>query len=283
MLEACMDESGIHDGAHVCVVAGYWGSVKKWKRFESRWKQIIKETNEPTLKEFHSTEFWNSKGERHGLFAQWSDAKADKFIDALADCIVDSKVFPTSAVLVTEEWKKLTREERMFLTGGIYDPRIDQWSERGAPNRIYFYPFSLAVANPAIGCPAGLHVHYVFDLNKQFKHHALKLYELLKRDKNLKCRHQLGGIDFENGGSVVGLQAADLLAYQTYKHAPVRIAAKRQLFLDELPPLLKKLVSNARFESEFPFLDGEGLNLALQHIPPRFRGPRWHPTKTEPR
>jgi hypothetical protein len=26
MLEADMDESGIQDGAHICVVGGYWGS-----------------------------------------------------------------------------------------------------------------------------------------------------------------------------------------------------------------------------------------------------------------
>jgi hypothetical protein len=49
MIEAYMDESGIHDGAHVCVIAGYWGTVKKWKKFEDRWKTILHDANEPTL------------------------------------------------------------------------------------------------------------------------------------------------------------------------------------------------------------------------------------------
>lgn len=280
-MEACMDESGIHEGAHVCVIAGYWGSLKKWKHFEIRWRTVLKEANEPTLKEFHSVEFWNSKGARRGVFAEWSDEKANKFIDDLANCIVESKVFPTSSVLVTAEWKKLSREERMFLTGGLYDPVQDKWIDIGAPNRIYFYPFSLAVANPAIACPPGLHVHYIFDLQKQFKHHALRLYGMLQKDSHFQSRHRLGGIDFEMGEKVVGLQAADLFAYQTYKFAPVRIAANRQLEYDEVPQLLRRLISNARDDYAFPFLDAEGLNRALQFIHPRFRGPQWHPVRTE--
>jgi hypothetical protein len=79
-----MDESGIHDGAHVCVIAGYWGTVKKWKKFENRWKTILRDANEPTLVEFHSTEFWHKDDSRKGVFAKWSNQKADRFIDDLA-------------------------------------------------------------------------------------------------------------------------------------------------------------------------------------------------------
>jgi hypothetical protein len=283
MMEACMDESGIHEGAHVCVVAGYWGSVKKWKRFEPQWKAILADANEPTLKEFHSTEFWNSKGERHGVFAAWSDSKADTFIDDLVACIVASKIFPTSAVLVTTEWKKLNKQERMFLTGAYYDRKQGQWLTLGAPNKLYFFPFQLAVANPAFGCPPGLHVHYIFDLNKQFKNHALDLYALLKNDKRLKFRHQLGGIDFDTSEKFPGLQAADLFAYQTYKNAKQRMEATDALDPKDLPLLLRKLVSNARSDQDFPFLGAESLNIALQELPPHFRGPQWHPVKTEER
>ena len=112
-----MDESGIHDGAHVCVIAGYWGSIKKWVRFEKRWSEILKAANEPTLLEFKSTEFWHSNGGRKGVFANWSDRKANMFITALADCIVEAKLIPADATLVVEEWEKLNSDERRFLTG----------------------------------------------------------------------------------------------------------------------------------------------------------------------
>jgi hypothetical protein len=283
ILEACMDESGIHEGAHVCVIAGYWGSVKKWIRFESRWQEIILNANEPSLKEFHSVDFWYANGERKGVFAKWSDQKATQFIDDLASCIVDSKLFPTSAVLVTSEWKKLNKQERMFLTGGYYSPIRNEWLTHGAPNKLYFFPFQLAIANPAFGCPPGLHVHYFFDLNKQFRNHALNLYALLKADTRIRCRHQLGGIDFESSHDLLGLQAADLFAYQTYKNAKIRIESKGPVQPYELPPLLRKLVTNARSDQDFPFLGAESLNIALQSLPAHMRGPQWHPVKTEMR
>src|SRR6185437_8468888 len=57
MVEAYMDESGIHDGAHVCVIAGYYGGKNQWRSFEQRWRKILKDTNTPALKEFHAIEF----------------------------------------------------------------------------------------------------------------------------------------------------------------------------------------------------------------------------------
>ncbi len=281
MVEAYMDESGIHDRAHVCVVAGYWGSVKKWNRFEPRWKEIIKDAGEPTMKEFHSVEFWSANGERRGVFAKWSEAKANQFINDLTDCIVSSRIFPTSAALVTEDWKKLNREERMFLTGGHYDRMNKRWLEHGAPNRLYFLPFQLALANPAMACKPGLHVHYVFDLNKQFKHHALRLFDLMKSAKAASYSHRMGSIDFENGETAVGLQAADMLAYQVYKSARERIGRNEPLELDQLNPLLRKLISATREDYQFPFLDEHGLNQALQNLAPQLRGPHWHPVSNE--
>lgn len=281
MLEAYMDESGIHEGAHVCVIAGYWGSKKKWERLEKRWPEIIRSANEPTLKEFHSSEFWNSKGDRRGVFANWSDEKADKFINDLVACIVDSGLFATSAALVTEEWKKRTREERMFLTGAQYDTKHKYWVGQGAPNRLYFLPFQIAVSNPAITCTPGLHVHYVFDLNKQFKNHALHLFGLIKNDKKFTFRHQMGSIDFENSEDAPGLQAADLLTSQVYRSAKDRIGRKTPLELEEVPPLLRKLISNSNKRYQFPFLDDEGVNRALQNIPAHLRGPAWRMVPVE--
>jgi hypothetical protein len=280
MIEAFMDESGIHDGAHVCVIAGYWGSARKWKRFGSRWPQIIKAAGEPSVKEFHSTEFWYSDGRRKGVFAKWSDTKADKFIDDLVQCIVDAKLFPTSAVLVIDEWKKLNKDERKLLSGGYYDLATQAWIAHGASNRPYFLPFQFAVINPAIQCQPGLHVHYTFDLNKQFRHHALSLYKLLKEDPRLKCRHRLGSIDLEVSEKAVGLQAADLFAYQTYKFGKQRIASGVAPSIRDLPQTLRRLLANALpGDDDFPFFDREGLNLALSSLPKNMRSPGWGPVR----
>lgn len=281
MVEAYMDESGIHDGAHVCVIAGYWGSKKNWIRFEKRWREILNAANEPPLKEFHSTDFWHEDDSRKGVFAKWSDAKADKFIHDLITCIVDAKIIPTDATLVVSEWNKLNLDERRFLTGGHYHPTEKKWATFGAPNRTYFLPFQFAVVNPALACSPGLHVHYTFDLHKQFKNYASDLFELLKLDKTLEWAHRLGSLTMESSEAAPGLQAADLLAYRSYKHAKVRIAKDRPMHLNELPLLLRGLLTNIKSFQDFPFFDADGLNKALHNLPAELRTPGFTPVKIE--
>jgi hypothetical protein len=281
MIDAFMDESGIHEGAHVCVIAGYWGSVKKWNKFEPRWKQILKDAHELTLTEFHGSRFWGSDGQRKGVFASWSDEMANKFINDLLACIVDTKVFPTAAVLVRDEFAKLNRDERMFLTGGRLEKNTLQWVTQGAPNKVYFLPFQFAIINPAINCMAGLRVHYVFDLNKQFKKHALDLYATMKNDPDLKCRHRLGALDFEVSEAAVGLQAADLLAHQIYQYSKIRIR-QGATTLKDLPPILRTLLTHVRDTYDLPFFDAEGLNVALHNMPKHMRSPDWKPVTLKP-
>jgi len=272
MIEAYMDESGIHDGAHVCVIAGYWGTVKKWKKFENRWKAILRDANEPTLVEFHSTDFWHKDDSRKGVFARWSNQKADRFIDDLASCIVDAKIFPTFCSVVMDEWKKLNKNERRFLTGGRYDTKTHNWVTQGAPNKPYFWPFQVAILNPVLACPAGLHVHYTFDLNKQFKNYAVDLYALLKSDSSFTHRHKLGSLDMEIGEVAVGLQAADLLAYRQYKLAKTRLERGKPMPFESAPKLIKKLLTNIRDPRDLVFYDKHNLDIALRGLSPKLRG-----------
>lgn len=218
MLEAYMDESGIHDGAHACVVAGYFGHEKRWRAFEDRWKKIIQDADEPSLTDFHSVEFWRPDGTRRGVFRLWPDIKADRFISDLLDCIGNHHIYPTCATLKIAAWLRLNKSERMFLTGGrldLSDQTYRTWITPSAPNQTYFLPFQFAVATPAIRCKDGYVVHYVFDINKQFKTHAATIFEFLQKDQTLSVRDKLGSLRMERSAKAPGLQAADLLAYQS--------------------------------------------------------------------
>ena len=193
MLEAFMDESGIHDGAHVCTIAGYYGGENQWRKFETRWHRIIEDTDTPALKEFHAIEFWKRyDGKPVGVYSGWTASKADQFLADLLACIVDYRLYPMTATLVVSEWKKLNKSERMFLTGGRYDTIAEKWINHGAPNRTYFLPFQFCVTYPAMACAEHLKVHYSFDLNKQFKNYATDLFALMKQDPRTKCRARIG-------------------------------------------------------------------------------------------
>jgi Protein of unknown function (DUF3800) len=271
MLEAYMDESGIHDGAHVCVVAGYWGGEQQWRRFEPRWKKIIENADEPTLKEFHSTEFWKANGTRKGVYARWSKAKADQFIGDLLNCIGDYRLYPTSATLKVDAWNALNKNERMFLTGGRVNRETLQWITPSAPNQTYFLPFQFSISSPAIACKEHLKVHYAFDLNKQFKNHASDLFRLLKNDSTFSCRDRIGELSLPTSEEAVGLQAADLFAYHSYQYGKIRMKSIQPV-AGTMPLILKALIKNARDITDFPFFDEYGLSIALQAMPKQLRG-----------
>jgi hypothetical protein len=53
MMETYLDESGIHNDAKICVIAGYWGKPGAWEKFEIRWRRILASAGVP-LEKFHA-------------------------------------------------------------------------------------------------------------------------------------------------------------------------------------------------------------------------------------
>ncbi|MGC2328927.1 MAG: hypothetical protein WA604_19605 [Candidatus Sulfotelmatobacter sp.] len=117
-----------------------------------------------------------------------------------------------------------------------------------------------------------MHVHYTFDLNKQFKNYAADLYALLKSDTGFKHRHKLGTLDMKSGEAAVGLQAADLLAHRQYKLAKVRLDDGEPMPLEKIPRLIRKLLRNSRDRKDFVFYDKRNLDIALRGLSPELRG-----------
>jgi hypothetical protein len=60
MLEAYLDESGIHDGAKVCMVAGYFGGRSQLRKLERKWKSVLEDFAFP-MKDFHAKELVDSR------------------------------------------------------------------------------------------------------------------------------------------------------------------------------------------------------------------------------
>jgi hypothetical protein len=77
MMEAYFDESGIHDGAKVCVVAGFYGTQPAWRVFENQWKKILSDYPELDGEGFHAKRFFarNENQERVGRYIGWADEK----------------------------------------------------------------------------------------------------------------------------------------------------------------------------------------------------------------
>jgi hypothetical protein len=60
MLQAYLDESGIHEGASIFAIAGYFGGPGQWRKFEILWQETLTKFGIP-LDGFHGNHFVNSK------------------------------------------------------------------------------------------------------------------------------------------------------------------------------------------------------------------------------
>jgi len=262
MIQAYLDESGIHDGAAVCTIAGYFGGPGQWRKHGAEWGRVIEHHQVP---EFHAKQFWgrNPKGERVGPYRGWSDSKADAFLGQLVSTIESqTKIHPVSSTVVMESFKKLSHNQRRFLTGA--ELVNGKFRGTGCPSKPYFLPFQICVTDAAEHAPIGGEAHFFFDLNKQFKGYALDLFALLKHQET-KVRDRIGEIDFRTGLDAPQLQAADLFCYQCYQ-----FALRRLVNSNEKPsPLLRRLVRGMLLETD-TFLNDRGLSLLLKDadIPP---------------
>jgi hypothetical protein len=264
MLQGYLDESGIQDGAPVCIVAGYFGGPGQWKKLGNEWTGVLRDFNVP---EFHAKQFWafNEKRERVGPYKGWDDRRADDFLGRLRAIIYArrNKIHPVSAALVVESFNKLSHNQRRFLTGGSV--RNGKFVTSGCPTKPYFVAFQSVILDIADHAAIGGKAHFAFDLNKNFKGYALDLYAGLKQTP-VRVQDRLGDIVFPTGLEAVQLQAADLFCYLSYQHAK-----KLVLNRDEpAEPLLKSILQGMVRDSDCPLYDDFGMSELLKdaRLPP---------------
>ncbi len=263
MFEAYLDESGIHDGAQVCVVAGFYGTEAAWRRFETQWQNIIGDYPELADEEFHAKIFFKRvKGKRVGPYKDWDDAKAAKFLERLIQAIMRNRIFPIGYAIVVQHFLDLPQKTREWFTGAkftIHGRRVSS----GSPKRSYYLPFQFTVLEAAKTCGTKEKIHFFVGLDRSFDEYAVDLYKYLL-DDSVRLpdlyRSALGNISFPLAKDTPGLQAADLLAYRLYRYAQDLIAAIKAKHEITLPPLLKRLLKNRKPHQMFDLLDGPKLS-----------------------
>lgn len=231
MLQAYVDDSGSHDGSHNMVLAGYWGRVHQWKKFEQAWKAVL---DSEGIDEFHAKKFWPripGKG-RVRPYHDWSDERHASFIDRLLAVIESSKIYPFACGVVAAEWDNLEVEAKTILT--VQEKQALQKPMLFAMMRIMF--------RVAKYCNQGKVVNFTFDecSSDKLKTAVMLRFAEVKRvfrdDDPLIER--IGGLEFESSEKALPLQAADLLAYEAHRYAkaakddikhPVRTEYRRAL------------------------------------------------------
>jgi hypothetical protein len=210
MLEAYLDESGIHEGASVCVIAGYFGTAREWRKFEEDWRKLLADHLVPRDK-FHANDVFK----KAGFFHRWGHKSYQEFVKGVLETILNHLVFPVGAAIIVEDFNSFSLDERKFMTGATLIHRSGKL-EGGCPTKPYFVPFQLCLKTIADHTPGRAKTQFYFGLDRSFYSYASDLFH----DMKLKAqwREKLGNATLALAEETPELQAADVLAYLTYGH-----------------------------------------------------------------
>src|ERR1700682_5243439 len=164
MIEAYLDESGIHRGANVCVIAGYLGERDSWADLEAGWRKALSDAGVP-LEDFHTTDFLPTHNYR-GLLLE------------LATVIQSCEIRPVSFGIIVSDFFSLNEKQRRFITGAVL--KGTKLITSGCPSKPYFTPFQSCVKRVASYTPPEGKAHFFFGLDRGFAKYAMALYGLIK-------------------------------------------------------------------------------------------------------
>lgn len=216
MLQAFIDESGIHDGAPFSVVAGYLGSARHWKHFEEFWGPHAMGQG------FHAKSFFarDPQGNRVTPYTEWDEAKAETYFNELLRAIASVNIYPIGGIVDVAEFNKYSEEERAHLTGR--DRRSGRQTITGAPTKPYYLAFQEAIASSLHRLTRrDLQIHFTFDQQNQLAPLALEMFRYFKRPE-YPYASNMGDAIFASRNDAIGLQAADLLCYCWFKRITER-------------------------------------------------------------
>jgi hypothetical protein len=253
MIQAFLDESGIHDGAEVCVIAGYCGHQSTWKRFSKRWCTILRAADVP-IDKFHAVDLI----EHHKFFFQMPRDKHEELIMDLAHTVASVNIYSVTVGLILGTFLNLSEPQKRFFTGTTIDDSISpgKLCTSGCPTTPYFMPFLHCVRKVFDNVPK-LAIDFHFGFAQSFYGYAAQMFEMIRqRDPAVRTPLQ------SDAKSTPEMQAADFLSYTSYKHMQERHASGDWNVMPSEP--LRTLLTNRQHAEDCQFFNHEAIADSLQ-------------------
>lgn len=253
MIQAFLDESGIHDKAEVCVIAGYYGYPGAWQKLTARWKSILRASHVP-LESFHALDLMQHRG----VFFQMPHKKHNKLQMDLARAIAHCRLYPVTVALIMADFDGLTTEQKRFFTGATIDDSTSpgKLKTSGRPTTPYFMPFLHCVRTVYDNNP-NRQIDFYFGFGRPFLGYAREMFSMI-RLMNVEIREPIQSLAKETPQ----MQAADFLCYASYKHMVERHKANDWNIILSEP--LNTLLENLQRPENCRFLNKETLMDSLR-------------------
>jgi hypothetical protein len=214
------DESGIEDSATYCLIVGFVATPRQWKALKADWAKALKTFGVPV---FHAKDFFPPARRRHvECYGNWSDKKAEAFLNSLLDTITKRQITTVAVALEVEGFWAQTEETRRLVTGDLTlsEQRDDglihtRLIRSGAPKRPYAATFKLFIDSMLSFMPQDALLHFYFDRQEIFEFHAVEQFNYMAKyyARDGTGGERLGTIAYAGKEKEIALQAADLNAY----------------------------------------------------------------------
>lgn len=228
MLTAYFDDSGTHGDSEVVVFGGILGMDEKhWPPFETAWKAKLSQPlpGKPPLKRFHMTDCMAHQGE----FCGYSEGERDAVIYDFRQIILDADVYGYSCAVSLPDW----------------DSVVGTRSLRGLKDPEFFCMSTAIIWASRMARQYSRQVKFVFDdmpTKREANEHIFAMYH---QGHNMNVgREEIAGISFMSSEKYVGLQGADMVAWETYNHAKKWLGEGAEV---PTRPHLTPLASSGRF------------------------------------
>lgn len=211
MVKVFGDETCTHRGAAVTAVAIYFAKPENWRKFKKPWQKCLKKFG---VNAYHAVDLENADGE----FADWDEAKKARLINELLPNVPKYAAQGFGCAILDAQALRSAKEVAVIRT---------EFRKDELPYLFCFLRLVKILGSGLVGEFEKDRIAFVFE-NNQFSSIAKKCFDFLQKTE--KYGERLASITFTSKEAAPQLQAADALAFQTYK-------AMYRWWIERLPPV----------------------------------------------
>jgi hypothetical protein len=204
------DESSTHAGSKVVSLCGFLADPRIWEDFDREWKKVLDKSDWPNRPpEFHMYECVHGLG----AFTGWNLAERLAIYGDMVTLLCDTNLIGLGSVILVGAFNDQSDDhKRLLALGGLSEP-IDLVFQHLIQIAISATVRYGNIHNPPIVDQLGV----LFDeVDPSIASRYYRLYKHIKSgDRN---GNMLTGISFGDSVKFTPIQAADMLAYTTYRH-----------------------------------------------------------------
>jgi hypothetical protein len=203
-LTAYFDASGTEPQQPVWSVGGWLATVEQWAQFICAWREMLDAApfQQGVKRIYHATELES----RMGIYSGWTETQKRDFQDIAYSLIERYPFMAISSSVIKDDWKALRIQLRSTI--------------EGHPANFYIHSVLDVLDSVRKWAKAENYsgpIHYVFELGTIGQTQVQKLLKEIHNDPHRKQLYRMENWSFA-GKEVLPLHAADIWAYESYKH-----------------------------------------------------------------